>query len=216
MALSTKSLLKTEVSERLDNPSWYASRADNLLILAEARLNRLLDGRLGRADTALTGVVDSRELTLPTDFVEPVELWRLETTGERVELVPKTVSSLAYQATSGVPSAFAINNDAIDLDCPCSSAITFKLHYVQSLSLTLDADTNWLLSSSPDAYLLALLIEAHAFRGNVQEAALWDQRLQETIEALNWRDARSDAQATLSVDPALMGRRAGFDINTGE
>src|SRR5215203_5303864 len=204
MALNTKALLKTEVSERLDNPGWYASRADNLLILAEARLNRLLDGRLGRADTALTGVVDSRELTIPTDFVE------------RVELVPKTVSSLGYQATSGVPSAFAINNDAIDLDCPCSSAITFKLHYVQSLSLTLDADTNWLLSSSPDAYLLALLIEAHAFRGNVQEAALWDQRLQETIEALNWRDARSDAQATLSVDPALMGRRAGFDINTGE
>ena len=216
MALTSKALLKTEVSEWLDNPSWFASRADNLLILAEGRLTRLLDGRLGRADTTLTGTTDSRALTLPSDFVEAVALWLIDASGERTALVPKTVTSLGYQATSGTPDAFAVNGDVLDLDCPCSSALTFTLHYVQALELDGDADTNWLLDDAPDAYFQALMCEARGFRGALDEAALWDARLKETIDALNWRDARTDALATLSVDPALMGRRAGFDINTGE
>jgi len=216
MALSTKALLKTEVSEWLDNPSWFASRADNLLILAEGRLTRTLDGRLGRADTTLTGTTSSRELTLPTDFVEAVALWLIDTSGERTALVPKTVTSLGYSATSGTPDAFAVNGDAIDLDCPCSEAFTFKLHYVQALALDDDSDSNWLLDDAPDAYFQALMCEARGFRGALDEAALWDARLQQTIDALNWRDARTDALATLSVEPALMSRRAGFDIDTGE
>src|SRR5215218_8044526 len=208
MAISTKALLKTEVSEWLDNPSWFASRADNLLILAEGRLTRVLDGRLGRADTTLTGTIASRELTLPRDFVEAVALWLIDASGERTALVPKTVTSLGYQATSGTPDAFAVNGDVLDLDCPCSSALTFKLHYVQALEL--DGDTNWLLDDAPDAYFQALMCEARAFRGALDQAALWDARLQETIDTLNWRDARTDALATLSVDPALMSRGAGF------
>lgn len=214
MALTTKATLVAEATEWLDSPSWLSARSDNLLVLAEARLNRLLDGRSGQAETTLTGVVDDRTLTLPADFIEAVELW-LERDGERYELVPRTVSSLAYMGTSGEPEAFAINADLIDLNRPCDQAYSFRLHYSQKLALTSDGDSNWLLEQAPDAYFQALMTEAYAFRGEDSKAAMWDGRLSQTIDALNWRDARSDALATLTVDAALLSRRV-FDINTGE
>src|SRR5829696_3236206 len=121
MAISTKALLKTEVSEWLDNPSWFASRADNLLILAEGRLSRLLDGRRGQGDTTLTGTVDARTLALPSDFVEPISLW-LVSDDSRTTMLPRTLPTLPYLIESGVPDAWAINGDDIVLDCPCSEA----------------------------------------------------------------------------------------------
>jgi len=214
MALTTKAGLIAAITRRLDTPAWLADEADDLLTLAEARLNRLLDGRAGQAETTLTGVVDDRTLTLPSDFVEPVELW-LERDGERYELVPRTVSSLAYSGTSGEPEAYAINATVIDLNRPCDQAYSFRLHYLQSLALTSDGDSNWLLVQAPDAYFHALLTEAYAFRGEDSRAAVWDGRLSQTIDALNWRDARGDALATLSVDAALLSRRS-FNINTGQ
>ena len=41
MAISTKAELKTEASSWVDDPHWFEAKADNLIVLAEARLNRL-------------------------------------------------------------------------------------------------------------------------------------------------------------------------------
>ncbi|MCP4386308.1 MAG: hypothetical protein GY798_33685, partial [Hyphomicrobiales bacterium] len=89
MAVSTYSELQTAVVSWMarDGDSDLTSKAPDFISFAESRLNRDLDLRVMETDTLLTGTISSRELTLPTDLVEPISL-HLTTFGDQRWLRP--------------------------------------------------------------------------------------------------------------------------------
>lgn len=215
MAISTYAELKAAI------PVWMAREGDTELegqaatfvALAESRLKRDLQMLRMVADTDLTGTADSRELELPADFLEPVALF-LTSFGDRQMLKPMVAGTFEYGTVAGVPDAWCINGENIDLDVPCNDAHTFSFRYRQTFALSDDEDTNWLLTNHPDVYLAACLVEAWMFRRNAAEATSWETRYTDAIERINWRDSRQTSLATLSVDPAI-GARRGFNIYEG-
>ena len=84
MALSTYAGLKAAIG------SWNFNRAtlptDDLVTLAEARLNRDLRLRSMETEDALTGVIGSRTIPLPGDFLEPLALFVIRSDGGRDQL----------------------------------------------------------------------------------------------------------------------------------
>ncbi len=203
MALDTYSELQTALGNWLARSDLSALYAD-FISLAEARINRNLPLRVYKADTALAGTVASRQIALPSDFLEAYRL-QLTTGGSFTELKPATAATMAYSETSGTPAEWAINGAYIDLDRPCDQAHTFSFRYRQKLALSDDTPTNWLLTNHPDVYLWGALVEASAYTMDAEFATAANQRFAAAAEELSTIDSRSDARATLSVDPALMG-----------
>lgn len=213
MAISTKADLKTEASSWADDPFWFADKADNLIALAEARLNRKLKGRLAVVEAPLIGTLDSRNIALPPGYAEPLALWRT-TTGCREPLKAYIPSELPYRPSAGTPWGFAVIGSNIVLDCPCDQAHTFAFLYREKFSLADDGDTNWLLANWPDAYLAALMVEVYAFKSgpdSVQMAATWNERMNAAIDDIMQLDGGADALAPLNVDYALVDRRYTYN-----
>lgn len=196
-----------------DGDSNVSDQASDFVTLGESRLNRVLPLRVNKVETPLTGTIDSRSLALPSDFVEPIALF-LTTFGSENWLRPVVAGTYERNTSSGTPSAWSINGDAIDINTPCDQAHTFTFRYRKSFALSDAAPTNWLLTNHPDAYLAACMVEYFLFVMNEERAAVWQQRLNAAVEEITWKDARSEANAPLSVDAAI-GAPEGFNIVTG-
>ncbi|MCP4385335.1 MAG: hypothetical protein GY798_28645, partial [Hyphomicrobiales bacterium] len=174
------------------------------------------DLRVMETDTLLTGTISSRELTLPTDLVEPISL-HLTTFGDQRWLRPFVAGAgpnMTYLTYDTIPTAWAINRTNIDLDSPCDQAHTFQFRYRQSFALSDGSPTNWLLTNHPDLYVAVCLTEAYQYQKNADAVALWEQRYRASLGEVQRKEAKSKSMATLVVDPGLRTRR-GFDINTG-
>ncbi|MCP4303665.1 MAG: hypothetical protein GY788_02045, partial [bacterium] len=160
MALANYSDLKTAIETwMLRDDARITTGAADLIVLAGSRINKRVHLTRFEADTDLTGSVDSRELTLPTDFKAPISL-HLTTFGERRymrEYVTGVSPSMSRSNYSGIPTGWSINNDNIDLNRPCDQAHTFTFRYRQLIVLDGTTTTNWLMTNHPEVYLNAAL-----------------------------------------------------------
>lgn len=217
MAISTYAELKTAIANWLERSGDAAitANAGDFIALAESRLNRSLTLRAMEAETTLTGSVSSRQLTLPSDFVEPKALF-LTTFGSQDYLRPFLAGTEPLGTTDGTPTAWTVNGAALDLDRPCDRAHTFLFRYRKSFALSDSATTNWLLTNHPDAYLFAALVEANIFLGDNETAVSWELRLKQSLDQIAEKEGRSKSRATLGVDPALMRTTGAFSITRGE
>ena len=215
MTIATYDDLKNAIATwaAREGDAQVAGNAADFVRLGESRLNRILPLRVSHVNVALTGTPSSRSLALPADFVEPVALF-LTTFGVQTMLKPQVAGTFAYGTTPGIPSAWCINGEAIDLDVPCDRAHTFSFRYRKSFTLSVAAPANWLLTNHPDCYLAAAMVEYFLFAMNEERAAVWQQRLNVAVEEIAGKDARGLAAATLAVDPALAAPE-GFAIVSG-
>lgn len=202
MALADYSALKSAIADYLARPD-LSSVIPTFVSLAESRLNRLLQLRITEAATTLTGTIDSRSLSLPSDYIEAISL-DLTTSGSFCRLVAREIASLSYAATSGTPCSWAIQGANIILDRPCDQAHTFQFRYRQAFALSDDQPTNWLLTNHPDLYLMAAMVEAHVYQMNEDAAAGWLAKLNMAIEEVMAKEGRSKSRAELRVDSALL------------
>ncbi|MDP3937083.1 MAG: hypothetical protein Q8R92_03000 [Deltaproteobacteria bacterium] len=216
MAITSLSELKTAVqnwnSGRADTT--FTDRLDEFVSLAESRLNVELAVRTAEVDTSLAGTLDSREIALPSDFLEPVALF-LTTFGERERLAPIVAGNYELGTTSGTPSAWMINGSNIDLDKPCDQAHTFSFRYRKKLFDLATTDPNWLLTNHPNVYLFAVLAEAANWEDDDAVALKYEARLRQAIAGVRWLQARSNSGAPLRTDAALVSV-GGFNINSGD
>src|ERR1043165_975459 len=163
MSISNYSELKTAIANWLDDTN-LSSRIVEFVTLAEGRLTRdLSQSRQSWSNTSLTGVVDSRSVALPSDYVEGQSLF-LVLSGEYIELRQFINGTEELRTSSGQPCAWSINGTNVDFDRPCDSAYTFSFRYRAKFSLSDGSPTNWLLTAYPDIYLSACMAEAYKFR----------------------------------------------------
>lgn len=202
MALSTYSDLKAAITNWMTRTELSGEAAD-WITLAEARLNRELNPV--ETDNTLTGVVDSREIsTSALSVVEPLALYLVDTSGDELEMIPKT--DFAREASSGQPAYWRFVQHAttpkIVFDRPLDSAYTFRFSARVRFALSDSATTNWLLTNHPDVYLSASLVWGSGFVEKFQEAGAFKSMLDESLAGVKNIIAQSK-RAVASVDPAL-------------
>ncbi len=219
MALANFANLKTAIETWMlrDDARLTGSTAD-LIALAGSRINKRVHLNRFEADAPLTGTVDDRELTLPSDFKAPISL-HLTTFGERRymrEYVTGVSPSMSRSNYSGIPTGWTINNDNIDLNRPCDQAHTFVFRYRQLIVLDASTTTNWLMTNHPEVYLSASLVEGYALTKNTSQGKIWEARWQQAIAELDELNMLQTTRVEAVVDQALQVNPGGaWNINSG-
>jgi len=150
--------------------------------LFEARINR--DLRVRRMEAAFTGTIASNVVALPADWLEFKRIWpaaepkstmlpqTLEVVLERVEGVP------FYYATDGANVRFNGAGDVVGV-------------YYQSIPpLTADGVTNWLCTTSYDAYLFGVLAEVADYMMDDQALAKHQAKSSAILDDIRAADKR--------------------------
>lgn len=210
MALSNYSELKTAIQDWMAR-SDLAGSVPDWITLAEARLNRELQPV--ETDQTLTGVVDSREISVSAySVVEALTLYlRDDITSDEREVTEK--SGFPFEGTAGSPRFWDYDQTAakIIFDCPLDQAYTFRLRFRQRFALSDSVTTNWLLTNHPDAYLAASIVWGGGFVQNIEQAAAYKALLDEALPSIRSTIAQSK-RAILGVDLGLTSNgRAVYD-----
>ena len=183
----------------------FRSQAEAFISLAESRLNRVLQLRVMETNAPLVGVVGSRFIPLPDDYVEPFAL-RLTTFGDEQSLPVFVASDLPVEIGSGIPCRWCIDGANIGLDVKCDQAHTFLFRYRKAFRLSKEKPTNWLLDNHPDLYLAASLVWGAARGREDEEVTKWATILASGLEEVAHNDAKGVALAPLKVDASLVAR----------
>jgi hypothetical protein len=218
MSITTYAELQTAIQNWLDRSgSEITGNAPDFIALATARLNRVLPLRTMWTNTTLTATVSSRAIALPSNFVEPVELY-LTTSGDYTRLPQFVAGTVELETSNADPAAWCINGENINLDAPANSAHTFDFWYRKSFALDDSNTTNWLLTNAPDVYLWASLLMASVFAADKEFGMVCKALLEEAITEAKELAARSQSGAELRTDPGLRisrSRTGYFNYNTG-
>lgn len=216
MALITNySTLQTEVGNWLER-SGTTPVTDNVttwIQLGEAELNAEMVGlrKTRTKNNSLIGSVSSRNIDISAlAFLSPISL--VLTTSSRYDPLRRfAVGTHVLSTTNGVPAAWSVEGDNIQLDKPCDQAHTFEFYYHARLNIATDT-TNWLLTNFPNVYLYKALKHAAIFFKDAQAAAGYGAVADDIVSKVMAADAKNRTSA-LVVDAALQ-RGGSYDINT--
>lgn len=209
MAISTYAQLQTAVASWL-NRSDLTTQIPDFITLAESALNRRLNLRVMTQEASLSTVASSRTVDLPTAFIEPLALWRLDT--DRVPLIFRLPETMEISTTSGRPEYWAVD-ETIVFERPADAVYSLIFRYVKGFALSDTDTTNWLLTNHPDVYLFATLVEAAPYLRDDNLLAVWSARFERAVGEVMEKESRSRSLASLSTD--LPVARRGWDWLTG-
>jgi hypothetical protein len=122
------------------------------------------------ARTTLTASSSASFLTVPTDYLDTVELY-IKVGGYPVRMEAKDLNSIVeYRPTSGSqPGAYAYFGDRFELDYEVNQQYEFPLWYIKELTeLSADADENEWTKTGED--LIVYRAEAKLYRHVLKDA----------------------------------------------
>lgn len=192
MSISTYSELKTAVENWLDRDD-LSDRIEEFITLAETRLYRRLMPR-GFEERATTPMVAGQEYyALPTDFLYQRNV-QINTNPLTVlkYMSPEQLDHEYPSTGTGLPKAYTIIGNEIQLKPVPDSANNLEIAYFQKLSALSDTNTtNWTLTNAPDLLLYGALIEAEAYLVNDPRIGIWKAAFDEGLQQLNNLDMRA-------------------------
>ena len=206
MAISTTAELKTAVSNWL-NRSDLTDRIPEFITLAEAQFNRLLRTREMLARSTATSA--AQYVSLPTDFLEMLNIELTSTTPPKRIVYITSDRSDDYREkrkdATGTPSYYTIEGTVIQLQPTPDKSYTIQMTYykdIPALSDQGDSGYNWILTSHPDIYLYATLMQASPYIMDPQSAGQWGGLLDRAMQELQMSDEKSRyAGGTLNMRP---------------
>lgn len=183
MSITTYAELKAAVAKWVNKTNLTAQIPDFIRI-AEAKLNRRL--RVSSMETALVETaITSGAVARPAGMLSIKAIW--STGAEQVTLQQSTLEYINRQPTNaGQARWFAWSED--DLVFYPTGGSVAAIYYTSIPALSDAAETNWLLSASPDLYLWAAIEQAHVYLHNAEAEALFRARTDALIEELNGRN----------------------------
>lgn len=190
MAIGTYDELKTAIgswTHRSDLSSQYA----NFILLAEARMTRLIQGRETEIEEELTATPASRYIALPASFKRPVALWLTNTT-PRLLLTQRRPDQIEFAGSTGQPLVWAIDGANIAFDVLAESALTFDFRYQQAFALSATNTTNYVLTQYPDVYLFGALCEAARYLKDMTALGMYEPLFQRALKEAT--DTESDVR----------------------
>jgi len=191
MALTTYTELKASVADWL-NRTDLTTEIPDFISLAEAQMERTLRTRQMLIRTTLT--VDSEFETTPADFLE-VRALKLTSTNPDTPLSFMTMDSLDDEATretgGGRPKFFGVVGTEFRFVPTPDAAYTAEIVYFANLNkLSSSVATNFLLTSSPDAYLYGSLLQAAPYLQDDARIQVWATLYERALNDLQVADDR--------------------------
>jgi hypothetical protein len=192
MAIGTFAELQAAAASWLNRQDLTGVIPD-FIALAEARINRDLRTAQMEVSTTLTTAAGTATVALPADFLE----------GRGLVLSDNGVATLDYKTpaalhaawpnnTTGVPQDHTITGSNIELGPTPDGAYDLILTYYQRIPpLSASTPTNWLLTSSPDAYLYATLLESAPFLMDDGRVQVWGGLYDTAIGRIQTADGRA-------------------------
>lgn len=200
--------LKAAISTWLNRTDTATVEAiPSFIALAEADIRSDMESRHVTTDTSL--VLDSAEVTLPTDVGQVVDLFITSPAyaAGPIRLVTRSVLaslSVRYAVAGTVPRYGAITDGVLHLthdpsdesDAPTATII----YHPRVTALSDDADTNWFLENHPNLYLYGALRHSAAFLRDDARKQLWDAQYAEHLNRMMLeRDAHEHGATPLNI-----------------
>jgi hypothetical protein len=187
MAISTYAELQTAVGTNWPDRTDLTTRVTEFIALAEAELRK--DERCRRLENHGNFAVDAESETLPTDFHTLEALYHNGGThfGPINIVGADMLGTLRGQhggGAAGVPRYAAVVEGSLIFAPVPDSAYSLRMVYWQTIA-ALSGGVNWLLTSHPDIYLYASLVEGAPYAKDVSLLPVWEQKLEAAIMALD-------------------------------
>ncbi len=170
MAISTFGELKTALADHLHR-SDLTALLPNFVLMGESRLNRelrILDMITPQTGTLSTSVAT---LALPTRYADKL-MFRVNSPLYELQwVVPSLIKQHAVALTDTGQPRFYTVTDTFEFERIADQAYSYTLKYYKGYGLSADADTNYLLTQYPQAYLYAALSHAAIYIGDMDMAS---------------------------------------------
>jgi hypothetical protein len=191
MALTTYTELKTSIADWLNRTDLTTTIPD-FISLAEAQIERQLRTRQMLTRTTLT--IAAEFVSTPADFLE-IRALKLTSTNPITPLTFMTMDSLDEQSTidigSGRPKYFTVVGSEFRFVPTPDASYTSEIVYFTKLSkLSSSVSTNFLLTSSPDAYLYGSLLQAAPYLQDDARIPVWTTLYERALSDLQVTDDR--------------------------
>jgi len=191
--------LKSNIADFL-NRSDLTAVIPTFIELAESQMERPL--RVRQMIARATASVDTQYSAVPADFLEaktfkitssnpiqPIEFLTPEQMDDRDQL---------YANAPGMPKYFTIVGNQIRVSPTPDATYTAELMYFAKLPKLSDSvTTNFLLTSSPDAYLYGALMQAAPYLKDDERVAVWGNLYNTAIESIKFADQNASASGLI-------------------
>lgn len=205
MGFSTYAELQTEIAEWLDRTD-LTSRIPGFISLAHGYLNRTL--RTQAQYAVVDSNVSSPYLALPDDWLETINIDRLDSIGSPLEyLSPSALLSVAKQHPApGRPRCYSIVGGRLRFLPVPDKEYPIRMEYYRKIpALSGTNTTNWLLTANPDVYLHGSLLYANKYLRDTEGMAVAKADLDEAVSQIEAADERSGAVKTPRVHAKVLG-----------
>lgn len=170
---------------------------DTFIIMAEARMNRVLKTRK-QSNRAYTPTVEGQEYySLPPDYAG---IRDIQINSDLPDVDHKTVPchylnpelfNIKANEPYGGKTYYTIIADQFQIYPKQSAGKTIEIVYYQKVPpLTATNFLNWMSQDHPDIYLSGIITEIELFVKNYETANLWDARMNRAIEELDNADIK--------------------------
>jgi hypothetical protein len=201
--------LKSTIADFL-NRSDLTAVIPTLIELSESQMERPL--RVRQMIVRATLSLDAQYSALPADFLEaktfkvtssnpiqPIEFLTPEQMDDRDQL---------YSNAPGMPKYFTIIGGQIRVSPMPDATYTAELvHFSKLPKLSDSVTTNWLLESSPDAYLYGSLMQAAPYLKDDERVAVWGTLYNTAIESIKFADQNASASGLIRARVKPFGAR---------
>lgn len=205
--------LQSAVADWL-NRADLTARIPDFIGLGEIWMMRKLRLRLMELEIPFTGAPGSRTLALPSDYREPLNLWWNNGVDRQpLRFVPAALLDVWSVPTQ--PQYWTIDGATIAFNCPCNQAYSFTFRYRQGLALSDANPTNILLTTYPDIYLAAAMVEAAPYLKDADAQQMWQAKRGSISHDIREEEERANGLSTLSTEPSLLTRghqRGGYNV----
>lgn len=192
MAIADYTALAGVPADWLHRADLTTAMADNFIDLFESDLNANLRVRQMEQSTATSATAGY--LLHPTNWLGWKEL-RATYNGSTYNLEPVT-DEIAVQRTYGesstaIPRYYKVFGDKTYL-YPYAAGMTVTGKYWEGVALSTSANTNWLLTKYPGAYIYGTLLQAVAYTGDDPRIPMWQSALEQVKAAIKADSRKSE------------------------
>ncbi|MBR2818220.1 MAG: hypothetical protein IKE60_26395 [Reyranella sp.] len=206
----------TNYTTLIDALAQYLNRRDltsqipAFVVQAEAKLNReLATARVREMMTLVDGTTTTEFIPLPADFITPYTLELRQTSREPIEFITEERAREIRSSgnSDGRTRWFTIFGSNIELIQPPTggNSLPYRLRYFQRIPALATADVNWLITKSPDLYVVSSALEASLYLKNDERIPTWNAFRSQIIEAM-----RLESEQSLKPQGALFATRRTF------
>ena len=200
MALATYADLKTAVATWLSRAD-LTSQIPDFITLCHRKLMRTIRTReMEVTDSAF--VISAETVNLPSLFIEARTMYLQTNPRQQMTFMDPEKMTEFYTDTVNTPKRFCVVGSQFRFSPPPDATYTATLVYYQEASaMSATSDTNWIMTSHPDAYLFGALLEAVSLIQDDSRVPLWQARYAEAVEQI-----KSNSQRAKFGGAAMMTR----------